>query len=734
VLLPAIPAAVFGVGVWAAVADHKAGWTAFTAALGALVGAFGPTVFEALRPVRGSAGALQEAADDLAAQVSSRVRSSPIRARIYQPMPMRVQFRSSSGVGASREAVIGRRNVDWEELPLVGDASEVAARLRQLPLRQLAVLGRPGAGKTVLAAMLVDQLITDRRAGDPVPVLLGLSSLRESESVEAFTVRRLVEDYGISSGVAYRLMAEPRTREAGVFGWWVMPVLDGLDEVDERMRWSALRALDEFAAQGRPLVLTCRRDEYARTEAASGVLAGTAVVDLQPLTIDTLIDFLPGPAQNRRAAWEPVFGELRRHPDGALATALSSPLMAGLAKDVFVAGDPAELVGMTQAQITARLIDGYVAVVYRPRTGRRDGGLRNYRPSDAARWLENIAYLWAMTSRNQEPQFMHWYRLAARPARLMWAQAAATGLLAAAFAALIVRLWASCATALALGALVGGWATVFLSPLFIAIIDWILAAPYRAEGPPGGPARLRRRFDPNFWMLWFTTVTEAWFVVMLGAAVGAVEGDVHIGVVGGISCGLVLFFRYSFRGFWLNRHQELRVRAIRRAVARFTSPGPTRPLLEFHFRAVVSATQQAIEALIVFAVVDRLFGPGDGRLAWTAAVLFGIGRLVRGEAFWIGFRLSLVALAMSTGRPHTAPVPIRLLGFLADGTRPERATFRINGTVWEFRHANIQARMVHTALRSHRMPRLDTRSMERLQNFLREQGYPEDGRAIATSR
>jgi hypothetical protein len=34
--------------------------------------------------------------------------------------------------------------------------------------------------------------------------------------------------------------------------------------------------------------------------------------------------------------------------------------------------------------------------------------------------------------------------------------------------------------------------------------------------------------------------------------------------------------------------------------------------------------------------------------------------------------------------------PRRLIVFLQDGIRPERATLRVNGTAWQFRHALIQ--------------------------------------------
>ncbi|SNY71594.1 hypothetical protein [Paractinoplanes atraurantiacus] len=119
---------------------------------------------------------LPEAASTLAADVLSRVRSSPLRTRPHRPMPIRVRFRTADDLSAGRPAVMAGEPPQWSESPLSGHVGVIAAKLRELPWRQLTVVGEPGAGKSVPAMMLVDQPLTDRRPGEPVPVLLGVSS------------------------------------------------------------------------------------------------------------------------------------------------------------------------------------------------------------------------------------------------------------------------------------------------------------------------------------------------------------------------------------------------------------------------------------------------------------------------------------------------------------------------------------------------------------------------------
>ena len=336
---------VAGSAAWQALAEGKKGWAVVAATVAAVVGAFAPSVTAWLTGRETvNASVLKRTARALAEEALRRVRTNPLRVRLHQPAPLRVRFRSAEGVGAARTAVFAESDVGWDDRPLVGNVEVAAERLRELPWQQLVVIGEPGAGKSVLALMLVDQLLSAPAKGDPVPVLVGLSSWNpREETVERFVARRLVEDFGVSRRVADRLLSQPRIVDGVGARWWVMPVLDGLDEVHADLRADALLEVDRFAASDRPVVVTCRIREFQRTEGKARALSRAAVVRLEPLEPEDVVQFLSH-SGTHADRWEPVFETLRSQPTGELARVLSTPLMAGMAKDVYSKADPGELV------------------------------------------------------------------------------------------------------------------------------------------------------------------------------------------------------------------------------------------------------------------------------------------------------------------------------------------------------------------------------------------------------
>jgi hypothetical protein len=279
---------------------------------------------------------LSVVAEQLAGWVLERLRHSPLRVRLNRPMPLRVWFRSADGgIGASQSAVTGEPGPDWEQAPIHDHVGQVSELLRSLPLRQLVVLGEPGAGKSVLAVMLAHQLLSHPQQGEPIPLVLPVSSWNPTvESVADFVTRRLREDFAEPPGVADRLMTEPQPGEDGQpAGWWVMPVLDGLDEVAPAWHPAAVKAVEQFAATDHPVVVTCRVWEFQRAVTAAGELTRPAtVVRLEPLQPNDVVEFLSEPKQ-RRPLWQPVFDVIQQAPQEPLGRVLSTPLMVGLAKD-----------------------------------------------------------------------------------------------------------------------------------------------------------------------------------------------------------------------------------------------------------------------------------------------------------------------------------------------------------------------------------------------------------------
>ncbi|WP_257584401.1 NACHT domain-containing protein [Streptomyces sp. TLI_146] len=221
---------------------------------------------------------------------------------------------------------------------LLGRLAEVVAYYRQLRPRRMVITGAPGAGKTVLAVELILGLLEDRAPEDPVPVRLSAAAWDTDQPVEAWLSTRLSEVYRVPPATATALVAAHR----------VLPVVDGLDEMDDgpalvyaSRAGRALRALNAYQhGRGKAeLVLTCRSDQYQALEAMRIWVQDAAHVEIRPVSAVKARDFL-----NRRVSeltrWRPVLHELGHHPSGLLAQSLSTPWRLTLAVTIYEQRDP----------------------------------------------------------------------------------------------------------------------------------------------------------------------------------------------------------------------------------------------------------------------------------------------------------------------------------------------------------------------------------------------------------
>ncbi|MGC4806823.1 NACHT domain-containing protein [Micromonospora sp. DT233] len=687
----AVTAVVVG---WSQAADGKPPTVVVLAVMAALLTAFVPSVGPMLRRhVSGDDVNLPDVASKLAVAVLGRLRCSPLRHRLYRPAPLRVSFRMSAEVSASRSAVFDVAGPDcpgWEVAPFDGDVMVVAERLRELPWRQLVVIGEPGAGKTVLASMLVDQLLSQSLPGEPVPVLLALSSWNPAQdSVAEFVARRLEEDFGLPLDATRRLASQPRIVDGDRAGWWVLPVLDGLDEIEETLQPAAVREIERFASADRGVVVTCRVQEFKRVVAAGGLLTRAAIVRLEPLSSENVIAFLSEPA-SRQSRWDPVFDVLRKQPSGNLAKALSTPLMAGLAKDTYGlrpgeenAGgdnDPAELTRLSAGgQIAARLIDGYVSAVYHT-AGESSHLDRSISSADAARWLSNLAYLGYLNgSRDLRWWQLPWDELTPRPHRTLRRQL--SGLAAAVVLVVSTALvgWLGWARAL-------GTATVLAELLaagYIGMFNQVFPHRFQRAIPRFAVARRwpirwkflrwlvsRRASDRGRRVLWHLLFG------LLCSTGSAMVVDSLVALLAGVVCG--------------GMASVVPVKDTRPITS-----GPASTLRANHLFALAVIARHGLIAAVVFAAAGALVGASPIRWAAAGAVLFAAGAFVGAEGSWLRFRINHVALSAKSG-PGSI-LPRRLIAFLEDGTRPERVTLRASGTAWQFRHAAIQDHLLEIA-------------------------------------
>ncbi len=301
-------------------------------------------------------------------------------------------------------------------------AASLAAVYRGIDSQRLIMLGEPGAGKTVLAMLLTVGLLPESRFQDgapnpssenPVPVLLSASSWDPvSEALDDWIIRSLALSY---------FGDEPEAPRALLKAGMLVPIIDGLDEIPEAARRSAVHALSRAVAHGRPLVVTCRSVEYEDTiKGGAPVLHRAPVIEITPVTAADTIDYLQAANTSECAVWDKVYSELRQVGEpGPLAAALCTPLMITMASTVYggVDGDPSPL--LDQGEITCRhdvedhLLDRVVAAEFRDESRRPWQPPVNPSPWNAAQVEGWLTFLAEYLHRHRERD-LAWWRMSER--------------------------------------------------------------------------------------------------------------------------------------------------------------------------------------------------------------------------------------------------------------------------------------------------------------------------------
>ncbi|MFE2913204.1 NACHT domain-containing protein [Kitasatospora indigofera] len=317
--------------------------------------------------------------------------------------PIPVRWRVASGAEAGDHPGPDGDQGDDEGGGSTADLTAFADAFSDSERRRLVVLGGAGSGKTSLAVLLVIELLQRMDEGDPVPVLLSLASWRPGEEHFArWLERQLLREYPYLDLDTVRVLLRDQR---------VLPVLDGLDELPVPERPEALEALNTALAEGGPLILTSRTEDYEAAAGSASVLQEAAVVRAEPLTVEEAVRYLlASAAPQHRERWRPLTDAIGEDPSCPAAEVLRVPLMLWLCRTAYrrpIAGRlPGDLADRslfpTAVAIEDHLLDSLLPAVYPagplppPQPGRRvsreapwQGRQRD--PERVARWLGFLA-------------------------------------------------------------------------------------------------------------------------------------------------------------------------------------------------------------------------------------------------------------------------------------------------------------------------------------------------------
>ena len=344
------------------------------------------------------AGEMAGVIEEIANEMESRCESQYQHQQVSHPFPLAVRWTPADEKLSDHQSNImaSPNGATSAELDLAGQFATFAELYRRLPRGRLVVLGEAGAGKTILARRLVLDLLETRAPADRVPVIIDVGSWNPvKQDLADWLVDQLTEHFpslaatrGDGKTMARTLIDLRR----------ILPVLDGFDEIAPGLQRHALRKL---RLEMRPLVLTSRPEDYQRAVADTDVLSAAAVVQLDALTKEDLIDYLPW-STGKPMLWAPVRVELERTPLGVagknIEAALRTPLMVWLARCVYgdtTGGDPAELLDTDRFPdshaIEKHLVASYVPTVYRDLYPERGNGEEVVRFERVRRWLRYLA-------------------------------------------------------------------------------------------------------------------------------------------------------------------------------------------------------------------------------------------------------------------------------------------------------------------------------------------------------
>ncbi|WP_344022685.1 NACHT domain-containing protein [Streptomyces luteireticuli] len=675
---------------------------------------------------------LAEVAELLAQSVTTRWQREEEHRQVHDPYPLPVRWRPVPEELTDHWANILRLPAGSAHGPLdlSGRLDEIVGVYRRIPSGRLVVLGRSGSGKTILTVRFVLDRLKSRALTETVPVIFSIGSWDPSAlTFRDWLAAQLTRDH---PGLTAPGPGGSPLAAALVESGWVLPVLDGFDEIADGLRRPALEALN---ATTLPLLLTSRPAEYAAAVAETDVLTSAAAVELTDLTLDDLADYLPRSTRKARGAdpggtaWDPVLAALRERPDSRacadLAAVLTTPLMVTIARAVYSdtpGHDPASLLDTRRfdgpGQLEEHFLDNFVTAAYRPRPEHlpRSGPRPDIDPERARYWLGHLA---DHLTRLGTPD-LEWWRLGSGLRRRT--RALVTALVAATAVCLTMGLVIGTAGA-SVGAFTGSWHNVAIQFVNVATAGlftglalgtayWFMFAAKDTAVPPSGTrvrvfggARRAGRSIPSR--------------LMIGLACGVSYGFGYGFVWGMLNCfllriGFPEFLDIGFRDgllfgvvFALGAGPAFGLQAFLETPLDVQSAVNPVGLLRTNRRTITAqfllwtpafGLLVGSGALVMMRPMSVVLGP----ISWELSSLVQVG-----VTSGLGGVLSYVFAFTAFGQwvvfsrvwlPLTGRLPWHVVAFLEDAYR--RGVLRQAGAVYQFRHGRLQEHLART----HRAP------------------------------
>ncbi|MFH8474129.1 NACHT domain-containing protein [Streptomyces sp. NPDC018000] len=657
-------------------------------------------------------------ANQLALRVSRILKYEEEQQRLWDPHPLPVRVRPApSTLTGHKGGILGVSAEETDVLPLdlTGQLDEIAAFYQGTKPGMLMVLGRAGAGKSILIRRFALARLQGRTpSGEaPVPVVFSLGSWNPTATpLRDWLIDRLERDHPFLAGTG----PDGSTWATGLVGaGHILPILDGFDEVANDLRKAALRSLRSATV---PLLVTSRHDELraivtVNTRPSTGIeltdlTLGDAVNYLLPETSMSLSGDMD---TTTPTGWEYVLGELRRHPDepacARLAAVLTTPLMLALARTVYETdGDPSELLldikrFSTRGALEDHLLDNFIPSAYDRFLPNPPGAKRrSWDPERARHWLGFLA----THLRELRTHDIEWWRLgtAMSLSSRMLVSGVTIGLVSGVTTGLVsgVAIWLMSRTTLGhvsgVTSLPGETVVnVLLNTLGIGLAFGLMhgfGSGIKAGGAfepsrmhiriRGGTKRVKESFLPRLW--------------------GGIAGGLVFGVVFGIgmvvyagllgypwTVGALVFGNWLVAGAALGLAVGLILALTAGLEALIEPESSVSPSDLLHTnRTTVLAQVLAVGLVLglgygtVVALVNGVVLGLMNGLMGGLTVAFGVGTMTAWGRWVVLVRVWL---------PLTGRLPWAVNAFLDDAH--ERGVLRQAGAVYQFRHARLRDRL-----------------------------------------